>query len=313
MTYSSGQTVLQDEYNILATGNAAGTGDNSVANVNTIWGVGAGDKGYGQSTTLSAVASGGSVTATQWSTLVARVDSITKHQTNAAYTVANGPNPITAGTTITAVTNLSSSLSTLFTNRLTAFAQGTVADFTTGGVNWTSATPTTFTQTRTITFASANEARYFFNAGGDIRMIYNCANAGDNNKEISFDTLVDTNLVTLTMTAHTSTRTGTGGTLTTNGSAIGFYELTTANQTLIKLTSTSSGYTANYVEVLAKVNAGGTVVTIQTNYQDDAADDAFGGLDAINIDLTAQVRVRPPEITYLTNTWGTPTGASTLN
>ena len=34
MTYSTGSLIIDDDYNIFATGNAAGTGDTSVANIN---------------------------------------------------------------------------------------------------------------------------------------------------------------------------------------------------------------------------------------------------------------------------------------
>ena len=36
MAYSAGDTILDDEYNTFATGNAAGTGDTSAASINTI-------------------------------------------------------------------------------------------------------------------------------------------------------------------------------------------------------------------------------------------------------------------------------------
>ena len=38
MAYSAGDTILDDEYNTFATGNAAGTGDTSAASINTILG-----------------------------------------------------------------------------------------------------------------------------------------------------------------------------------------------------------------------------------------------------------------------------------
>ncbi len=47
MGYAQGDTILDDEYNTFATGNAAGSGDNSVANLNTLWGTGTGDRGEG--------------------------------------------------------------------------------------------------------------------------------------------------------------------------------------------------------------------------------------------------------------------------
>ncbi|MAH07454.1 hypothetical protein CMI38_04360, partial [Candidatus Pacearchaeota archaeon] len=80
MSYAAGQTILDDEYNLFATGNTAGTGDTSVASINTIWGQGTGDAGWGQSNTVAAVSAGSAITATQWTTLLARLNSIRQHQ-----------------------------------------------------------------------------------------------------------------------------------------------------------------------------------------------------------------------------------------
>jgi len=78
MTYSAGNTIIDDDYNIFATGNASGSGDNNVANINTVWGSGTGEKGYGQSSTLSAVSAGNTVQATNWANLIARNTSLAK-------------------------------------------------------------------------------------------------------------------------------------------------------------------------------------------------------------------------------------------
>ena len=69
MTYSAGNTILDDDYNIFATGNAAGTGDQSVANINSILTVGGAEFGYGQSE-VTPVSAGIGVTAAQWASLV---------------------------------------------------------------------------------------------------------------------------------------------------------------------------------------------------------------------------------------------------
>jgi hypothetical protein len=63
MAYTSGDTILDDHYNDFAT------------SVNAIWGTGTGDSGYGESSTVSAVSAGATITATQWTTLLARISS----------------------------------------------------------------------------------------------------------------------------------------------------------------------------------------------------------------------------------------------
>ena len=72
MTYSVGGLIQATDYNGFADTTAGG-------NVNVMWGTGTGDAGYGQSTTLSTVSAGGTVTATQWADLVNRIQSIANH------------------------------------------------------------------------------------------------------------------------------------------------------------------------------------------------------------------------------------------
>ena len=62
MTYTAGSLILAADYNNFANGPQG----NSIGNV---WGTGGGDAGWGQ-TNIANVASAGTVTATQWATLV---------------------------------------------------------------------------------------------------------------------------------------------------------------------------------------------------------------------------------------------------
>lgn len=314
MAYQTGDLILRDHYNTFATGSATGTANNAVANINTVWGVGSGNKGYGQSTTLSAVNTDDTVTATQWSTLLSRLNSILTHQAGSG----SGITSPTAGSIITALSTLQTNVTNAFNNSANFNSTRGTPATTSLGATWNTATPTTFQQVRTVTFASSDQARYFFNAGGRIALSFSVTNGADNAKETAWTSLLGTKLATLNFDFSTSGRTGTGGTLTTNGSAIGFWGLTTSNQTLIKLTDTTAAYTTNYVEVLASIsgtagsNGGlGNVITFTINYNDAAADTGAPG--AINMTINANVVVTPPETTNLTNTWGSVTAATTLN
>ena len=125
MTYSVGSQILHDDYNIFATGDAAGAATNS-GNVNNLWGTGNSQYGWGQSTTLTAVSAAGQVTATQWSNLASRISSIRQHQTGSAVSFTNttggGASSFTSGQPIYQVSNLSSALSTAYTAANTASA-----------------------------------------------------------------------------------------------------------------------------------------------------------------------------------------------
>lgn len=314
MTYASGGLIQRDDYNTFATGNADGTANHAVANINTVWGTGTGDKGYGQSTVLTSVATGDLVTATQWSTLLARLNSILTHQAGAGSGITS---PVT-GDIISYLATLSTRVTTAYTNRLNFNSTRGTPATTNYDATWLAATPTTFQQVRTVTFASADAARYFFNSGGRIGISLSVPAGGtDNAKETSWSNLLATGVGTLNFDATTSSRTGTGYTLTTDGSAVGFWDLLTTDQTLIKLTDTTAAYTANFVEILVKVsgaagsNGGlGNVLTFTINYNDGATD-TFN--DDINMTMRAAVIITPPETTNLTNTWGTVTPAATVN
>jgi hypothetical protein len=148
MAYASGDTILDDHYNIFVQGGASAV-DNNTANVNTIWGTGTGDKGYGASGTLATVSAGSTITATQWVNLLNRVSSIANHQGTSITAISNP----TTGDTISAYTALSGNISSIFTNRLNCAASGTDATTTSSGINtWRDLQTTTFT----VSFSSAN-------------------------------------------------------------------------------------------------------------------------------------------------------------
>ena len=68
MAYSSGGLIQATDYNGFASTTAG-------ANVNDIWSTGSGDKGWGQSA-LSTVSAAGTVTATNWASLVNTISSM---------------------------------------------------------------------------------------------------------------------------------------------------------------------------------------------------------------------------------------------
>jgi hypothetical protein len=230
-----------------------------------------------------------------------------QHQGGAAATL--GPLNYTAGSVITHFANVATSVTTINTNKLNF---DSTRGATTTGANLDKAytnEAATMTQTITVTFASADQARYFFNAGGRLSLV--AEQAGDfeqNAKETNWRDLINA-VGTIHLDQLTSTRTGTGETLTTNGSAIGYWDLTTSNQTLIRLTQDTSPYTDNYIDIFAKVagaagsNGGlGTQVIFQIDYVDGSADGGFN--DGISGTVRNRIDIVKPEITYLSDVWG---------
>jgi len=311
MAYSAGNLILDDEYNTFVTGSADGTANISVPNVNTIWTTGSGAKGYGQTGNVSAVSAGTTISATQWASLFGTFTGIANHT---GTTVTSITNP-TTGDTIEAISTFEADLTTLFNSSANAAASG--SDITTNGTTTTTNSWTvSATLTQTFTFADANSFRYFFNAGGMIRLAYSRTGGTAHSKNTEWtDLLTQTGTIVLTGLGATkniastdytgTTKIGGSGTPDTLATSTGAYDLTTSNVLLFKQFADTSPYTANYIQIQAQVNdnTNPTTITITTTLQDDRADDFD---DTVDGTLTGTHVIRPPSTTYLTASWGTP-------
>jgi hypothetical protein len=327
MTYASGGLIQATDYN-----GFVGTSPSSTANqINTVWAVGNGNAGYGQSA-LAQVSSAGTVTATQWASLINTLNSIYTHQSG----TGTGLGAPTAGSLISYLSVLSGDITTQYTNRLNFATQGTT---TTGTLFSPPETVSnqqaaaTFTITRTATFASADQARYFFNAGGQLNFVITGVTNNDlTSRSADMVTLAATNFGGLSAFRATTNggRTGTGGTVNTAATSIGYYGLTTSAQTLSQITSTTTGYTSDTITLAASSNGvqgangdTGTVITFTltlfsaarpTLPAPPANPPATGTTttnivvnDSINVTVNHRIDVVYPETTNLSNTWGTVT------
>jgi hypothetical protein len=143
MAYSTGGTIQALDYNLLTWGgNATGTYTSTPSNLAWVWGVGNGAVGYGQdATAMTVVSVGSTVTATQWSTFVQRLNLTLGHQSGAGAQLASGSNiGITAGATIAAFANVDAAVTTVNTNAALFTAQGSTTTGTTDTTNPTAAT-----------------------------------------------------------------------------------------------------------------------------------------------------------------------------
>ena len=252
MAYQAGDTILDDEYNVFVNSSSDPFGYNHFA------GTGSGAYGLGESS-ISTVSAGDTINASHWNTLFTGMDNIANH-TNVSITASS----VSAGDTIAIrsalITDLANLAAAVEGGSTSATALGTNAVGTsTNAATWNG----TSTIERSVTFANADKMRHFFNAGGKIRIDPTCVTGIDGSKDTVFDDLTTTATGNLDIGSKTSTRSGSGETLTTNGLALGFHDLTTSYQTILKLTSDNSGYTSNTVEYQAKLDAAvGTAVTI---------------------------------------------------
>jgi len=328
MTYSAGGLIQATDYNgfVSTTANA---------NVNDIWATGSSDKGYGQSA-LATVSAAGTVTATQWAGLVNNISSMASHQ---GTTITSRSAPV-AGNTITILANLNTDLTNLTTNRGNAAAVGTEIVSWTGSSAKTTATGSgtaawTITFTHTITWASANAARYFFNAGGRIRWRTSKSSTGTV-ADPEWNDLASTLVGQIYITGGTSTQniagtsyTGTtkiggSGTPNTLATSTGWYDLGTTDTLIYKQFADTAPYTGSFIQINAKTAGTGTQLVLTTLWSDPggsgtgSTDQITGGSDtaspftSFGTAPATVVTVSPPSSTYLSASWGTPTVAASV-
>jgi len=313
MSYTSGGLIEATDYNGFASTTTNG-------NVNAIWGTGAGTYGYGQSTTLSTVSAGGTVTATSWADLVNRISSIASHQ---GTTITARTAPV-AGNTIAVLSAVATDLTNCYNNRNNAVSSGATISPATG--TWWQATNTpnsvwTITTTHTVTFANAAAARYFFNSGGLIKWDVAKTSTGteaDTEWNDLAQTLTGTIYLSGANAAHTingtsytgTTKSGGTGVPTTLNTTVGFYNLSTVASTLYDQYADSSPYTSDHIRLQAVVNdnTNPTVLTFTTAWI-NASSATPGSTEIITGGVagtgpTTVVNYVAPETTYIANTWG---------
>jgi hypothetical protein len=292
MAYAVGDTITTSEYNGLLT-NTTSSGTPPAFGINHIFGTGALQYGLGQ-TELSSVAVTDTIQAAQWNSLFTAMDNVANH-TNDTLTSTTAKS---AGDTIAIISALAADLNTLAAS-VAAGSPNATAVTTTSDLQTTSSSTATGGGSKnywngshvvehTVTFTNANQARWFFNAGGQILInvtrtagaaSFDSTLGGATSKDQSMDELI-TGLGTFALKSQTSTRSGPGETTTGSDLTLGFYDLTDSYQTICKITQDSGTYSANmYIQIEAKADAavsGGTatVVTIKTSLVDDDLGDS---------------------------------------
>jgi hypothetical protein len=325
MTYSSGGLIQATDYNGFVATTAG-------ANINATW-----NTTYGQ-TALGQVSTGGTVTATQWASLVNTLTNLGAHQPT---TITSRTAPV-AGNTINILANVNTDITNCYSNRYNAYAVGTQYTGWTGTNSKTTQTGTsggptwTITFTNTVTFANATSATNFFNAGGLIKIDVAKSSTGltgDPEWNDLATTLCGDIYISGLATSHTiagvaytgTTKIGGTGTPTTLATATGWDALVAgAAATIVyKQFADTAPYTSNYIQHTAAKDATSSILTISTTWVAvDTNTAPVGGTDPITGGTAASgaspgtapctiVTYFPPETVYLTNTWGTPTVAAT--
>jgi hypothetical protein len=320
MTYSVGGLIQATDYNGFVSTTAG-------ANVNATWSTGTTNAGWGQ-TALSTVSAGGTVTATQWASLVNTLQSMA-NQTGTTITSRSAP---TAGQTISVLAAVNTDLTNCYNNRGNATTSGTQFGTFSGTTSKTTATGSgqsawTITFTHTVTFPSADQTRYFFNAGGIIRINYGKTSTGTDH-DPDWNSLagwcgsinITGGAQTIASQAYTGTTRlgGSGGTQTTLATNTGWYNLTGSPTTIFQLNNTTAPYQPEFIRTTATATSS-TVLTLVTTWVDDGTSGAgpssniSGGTATTSPSTTITgtapttlVTYIPPSTVNLTNTWGTP-------
>jgi hypothetical protein len=308
MTYAQYGLVQAEDYNAL-TGGPTSTTANTL---NVTWATGTGNAGYGQ-TAEGNVAIGDTVTAAKWANLVNKTSNSASHQGSSISSVSA---PV-AGGTVTYVSAIPTNLQTIYTNRLNAASQGsTTSNTATRGSTWNTA----LTFTHTATFANADAARYFFNAGGQVKMTV--SHPSGVNIDLLFNNLCSnvgtvvlsspvSGAVTVSGTSYNGvTKVGGGGSTPTISTNSGFYALTTANTTLFTQTASTgpSAYLSSFIRFIGAVNSNSApnVLTVYTVW--DEIPDGY----TVSLGSATTMTITPPATTYLANSWGSITLAGSV-
>jgi len=302
MAYQTGDLILDDHYNGFAN-------TNSPNNINKIWGTGDGTYGYGQSNTVSTVSAGGTVQASQWNTLLSRMQSIGDHQGTNVTTADSGQ--LVAGDPVQAILEISTDITSFGNNRYNVAAANLTETTNPNTVNrtFTGSWTTNTIHEVSFTFASSDAARFFFNAGGKITHTWNLSGHTSDDKANEWVDLFNTKAETFTFSGNNDSLSGSGTQDTDKNE--GFWSSDTDGTYAVyqKQFADSSPYTTNFCQWEVKVtgtagdNGGkGEVITIKATAKDDAADSSDdAALDQVDGNLTSSWTFSKPNTNQLNN------------
>tara|TARA_A100000172_G_scaffold81151_1_gene73378 strand:- start:35 stop:1027 length:993 start_codon:yes stop_codon:yes gene_type:complete len=314
MGYTAGDTILDNEYNDFA--------NDASNNINAIWGASTGNKGYGQTNTISAVSAGNAITAAQWNTLQDRLKSIADHQ---GTTINNAAGSLSGGDTVEILANFGADITTVTNARYTVAGANVTASSNPNSINrsYTGDWTTNTIHECKFTFASSDAARYFFNAGGSITHVWNLSGSTTSDKSSEWVDLFNTKAATFTLAGATDGLSGSGSQNTNANDGFWNTNLTNGGSYVViqKMFADSSPYTSNYVQWEVKISGTsgslggkGEVVTIKATAKDDAADSSDEGqgpqdaadaaqtaLDVVDGTLTSSWTFNKPNTNQLNN------------
>ena len=281
-TVASGDTITAAQYNDLQ------------SRVSNIMSTGSGQSGYGQTLSSAQVSTGNTVTATHMDNLRVDINKAHNHQSGTSSGIGNiavgqiiGADA--SGTSVGSLTQTTEGYNdydaavTAITNNkfLIDSGEGTLESVTSSSrnTNWQVELQHVFT----LDFTNANNARFFFNSGSDIRI--SLALTGQSgSKSNTWSTLL-TDIGTVIFNHTNTTQSGSGG---SSAGSRGWYDMTTSYQNIFTQDVGGTGvYEENNVEISARRNTASSTLTFRIRIIDaDTGDQRPGYLPGPGEDET---------------------------
>jgi hypothetical protein len=253
----------------------AATDYNAIRNkIVAILGTGSGQQGYGQPVASSGLFAGNNITKSQWDLLRYDLVNTKVHQDGVSPSIVT----ISSGDVVSygagyPNTNYDTIAEQSILNRFNIGAGRSVLSLATmagqtapGVISRTGSWSTQSQCVLTVTFATANDARYFFNSGGKIRFTSSRTGGVTSAQNTQWTNLLSTTAGTINFGAQTP-------------AAVNFYTLTTSYQQWYTV-SASSPYAANFYRIEAlcnctdptNVNGTASVITFRITWGDSYLD-----------------------------------------
>ena len=263
MAVSTGDTITAAQYNGLQ------------SRVNTIMGTGSSTNGYGQSLTSGQVSVGQQITATHFDSLRTDINKANNHQSgsNAAIgdiAVGQVIGADASGTSVSALTvtnegfnDYETAVGVIETNKFLIDGGNSSVEAATSSTRstaWGGGGGGVVNHVFTVTFASANARRYFFNSGGEIR--FSASLSGSSGSKYNDWRTMLINMGTIKFGYTATTATGTGTT-----TSIGNYDLTGTYQTIFRKNGTGV-YAENEYEIQARADSS-TILRFNVRFEDN--------------------------------------------
>jgi hypothetical protein len=230
----------------------------------SVLGGGSGGTGYGQEVSSSQVAVGQKIRATDWQKLKTDLIRCRQHQTGTSET-----GNLTDVTTSTLVREYDraaySNFAALILAQRFAAASNQMTSATLVSDQRTTPWNGTITHTVSVSFPSADAARYYFNSGGQLRITGSLTSVpvdGSQQKGNDWATILS-NMGTVTMN-YNSTTAASG----TAAGSIGYYQLGTGDQQIFTKSTAEPTYSPNAYTINANINGAGTVITFTMIFAD---------------------------------------------